>query len=115
MKTLLSAEEVLKIIQTKISDWHSESIKRPSDYVIVTDKMKKRRNFGEYRENMEEIVADLALDHTEMWHIEDRIHSGDSKLIVPAVRNVNIMNVYRNSLVEELDELFLNFVKKKEG
>ncbi len=115
MESVLTAEEILKLIQNKIVDWHKDFPTRPADYVIVKDEMKRRKNFNEHRNDMTPIVEDLALAHVEMWHEEDKNRSGRKEIAVPAVRNLNVLNVYRSELVEELDELFLDLAKERKG
>ena len=112
---IISADETINLIQKAIAEWHEESTSPPADYVIISENIRKRRPSGIFRNDMAKIVKDLAMTHTESWHEEDKIHSGQDDIVIAAVRNANFLNRHRNDLVEELDEMFLNYVNEKKG
>lgn len=110
-RTIISSEEAVQVIQRAIVNWHEESAKRPADYVIATENIRRRRPAGTYRNDMAKIVEELTLNNAEAWHEEDKIHSGNDSAVLAAVRNGNLLNQHRNDLVEELDEMFLSYVE----
>ena len=114
-RAIISAEDTVSLIQKAIVDWHEESVKRPADYVIASENIRKRRPAGTFRNDMAKIVEELTLTNAEAWHEEDKIHSGRAEVIVGAVRNTNFLNQHRNDLVEELDEMFMNYVNEQKG
>ena len=114
-RTIISADRAVELILAAIVDWHEESAKRPVDYVIASENIRRRRPTGTYRNDMAKIVVELAMTNTEVWHEEDKIHSGQDEIVLAAVRNGNFLNQHRNDLVEELDEMFLHYASEKEG
>ena len=112
MNQILNADEILQLIQAEIVDWHKKYSTPNSKHQILTDEMKNIKTVGLPKFTMSESIKKLILSHLEMWHEEDKIHSGIDEIIVPAVRNVNVLNVYRNKIVEQLDEIFVNEEEK---
>ena len=66
---------------------------------------------GEHRENLTEVVADLALTNIEIWHQEDIARTNIDKNVVMAKRNIDPLNQHRNDLMEEIDEIISDAVK----
>ncbi len=99
-----SSDAILHTIQATIDKWHMENSKRGEDCVIVTDEVKKIKRMGECRDNLMEIVAELAVTNTEMWHEEDKVRSECDDVVLKAIRNINPLNQHRNDLIEEIDE-----------
>ena len=112
MEQRLTVEEILQLIQAEIVDWHKKYSAPDVEHEILTDEVKNLKTVGLPEHTMSQAIRNLILSHVEMWHEEDKIHSGIDEIIVPAVRNLNVLNVYRNRLVEQLDEMF---IKKEEN
>lgn len=112
MKNLMTADEIVALIQKTISDWHVETKDRPDDYEVVTDEIRRIRPMNEHRENLPAVVKDLALTNIEIWHQEDKARSKDDGAVVKAKRNIDPLNQHRNDLMEELDEIFLARVQE---
>ena len=107
----VTAEEIARLIQKTIADWHAENENRPVDYPVLTDEIKRIRPMGEHRENLTEVVADLALTNIEIWHQEDIARTNLDKNVVMAKRNIDPLNQHRNDLMEEIDEIISDAVK----
>ena len=107
----VTAEEIARLIQKTIADWHAENENRPADYPVLTDEIKRIRTMGEHRENLTEVVADLALTNIEIWHQEDIARTNIDKNVVMAKRNIDPLNQHRNDLMEEIDEIISDAVK----
>ena len=67
---------------------------------------------NEHRDNLEQVVKDLALTNIEIWHQEDIARSNDDSAVVRAKRNIDPLNQHRNDLMEEIDEIVLDNVKR---
>lgn len=104
----LSAEEILKSIQETIQNWHVENAERDSSYEIVTDDIRKIRTMNEHREDIMQVVRELAVTNTEMWHEEDKVRSMRDEVVLRAIRNINPLNQHRNDLIEEIDEIMVD-------
>ena len=111
MKILKSAD-ISELIQKTIADWHAQSQGRPSDYVIVTDEIRRIRPLNEHRDDLEQVVRELVVTNTEMWHEEDKVRSEKDDVVLKAIRNINPLNQHRNDLIEEIDEIVLDEVSK---
>ena len=102
---MLNSKEIMEIICRSIEDWHEESAKRPEDYVIVTEEIRRIRPHGQHRGDMAAVVRELAETNTEMWHEEDKVRSVHDDVVLKAIRNINPLNQHRNDLIEEIDEI----------
>ena len=109
---ILKSSDISKLIQKTIADWHAQSQHRPSDYVIVTDEIRRIRPLNEHRDNLEQVVRELVITNTEMWHEEDKVRSQKDDVVLKAIRNINPLNQHRNDLIEEIDEIVLDKVSK---
>ena len=112
MANLMTAEEIVALIQKTIQDWHVESENRPLDYKIVTEEIRRIRPMNEHRDDLRTVVEDLARTNIEIWHEEDKACSKDDSAVVSAKRNIDPLNQHRNDLMEEIDEIFLERVKE---
>lgn len=112
MATLMTAKKIAELIKTTIADWHSENENRPVDYEILTADIRRIRSMNEHRDNLEQVVKDLALTNIEIWHQEDIARSNDDSAVVRAKRNIDPLNQHRNDLMEEIDEIVLDSVKR---
>lgn len=110
----LNAEEIAEMVKTAIGDWHVESISRPEDYIIVTDKIREIKQLDRHREDLFLVIRELAYTNTEMWHEEDKVRSERDDVVLKAIRNINPLNQHRNDLIEEIDEIFLDNLKEGE-
>ena len=59
MSNLMTAEDIVALIQKTICDWHVESESRPSDYKIVTDEIRRIRPMNEHREDLRAVVEEI--------------------------------------------------------
>ena len=109
---ILKSADISKLIQETITDWHIQSQERPSDYVIVTDEIRRIRPLNEHRDDLEQVVRELVITNTEMWHEEDKVRSPRDDVVLRAIRNINPLNQHRNDLVEEIDEIVLDEVNR---
>ena len=112
MTKLMTSEEIVELIKSTIKDWHSENENRPADYEILTDEIKRIRPMNKHRENLEQVVRDLALTNIEIWHQEDIARSKDDSAVVKAKRTIDPLNQHRNDLMEEIDEIVLENVTR---
>lgn len=112
MKNLMTADEIVQLIQATIKNWHEETKDRPEDFKIVTEEIRRIRPLNQHRENLEPVVKDLALTNIEIWHQEDKARSADDSAVVKAKRNIDPLNQHRNDLMEEIDEIFLERVQE---
>lgn len=104
--------DITNLIQKAIADWHTQSLNRPADYVIVTDEIRRIRPLNEHRDDIEQVVRELVITNTEMWHEEDKVRSQKDEVVLKAIRNINPLNQHRNDLIEEIDEIVLDKVGK---
>ena len=109
---ILNANDVSKLVQKTITDWHVKNQHRSSDYVIVTDEIRRIRPLNEHRDDLEQVVRELVVTNTEMWHEEDKVRSQKDDVVLKAIRNINPLNQHRNDLIEEIDEIVLDEVNK---
>ena len=110
--TILTAEEVVSLIQKTISEWHMKNRHRSPDYVIVTEDIRRIRTLNEHRNDLGKVVKELVVTNTEMWHEEDKVRSENDEVVLKAIRNINPLNQHRNDLIEEIDEIVLDEVSK---
>ncbi len=110
MASLMTAEDIVALIQDTIVNWHAENENRPADYEILTDEIKRIRPLNEHRDDLKMVVADLATINIEMWHEQDKIRSENDDVVFRAINNINPLNQHRNDLMEEMDEIFLDYV-----
>lgn len=104
---MITADEIMQIIQTIIRKWHMDEEVRPDGYVIVDDNMRKIRGLGVHRDDVQKVIEELVYTNTEMWHEEDKVRSENDQVVLKAIRNINPLNQHRNDLIEEIDEIFL--------
>lgn len=109
--SILTADNIVNLIQKTIVEWHDQSLKRPADYVLNGESIKRELSAFFPLDDMSKMVKGLTMINTEAWHVEDQIHSGKNDIIVKAVRNANTLNQNRNKFVEGLDEFFMNYVE----
>lgn len=64
------------------------------------------------KNDLGELVSELAKMHIELWHEEDKARSSDDHVVAQAKRNIDKLNQKRNDLVEKIDEIVLNAVPK---
>ena len=102
---MLDSKNIVKMIQDKIVSWHKENECRPKDYKMVDEKVLHRKEIGEHRDDITEVIDELTNTNLEMWHEEDKIRSEDDETVLRAIRNVNPLNQHRNDLIEEIDEI----------
>ena len=85
-----NAREISEFIQKVISDWHTENADRSEDYVVVTEEMKAIRPLNVHRNDIEDVLHDLVITNTEMWHVQDkRLSSDNDDVIARATRDSN--------------------------
>lgn len=103
-----NAREISEFIQKVISDWHTENADRSEDYVVVTEEMKAIRPLNVHRNDIEDVLHDLVITNTEMWHVQDkRLSSDNDDVIARATRDSNTLNQRRNDFIEEIDEIYV--------
>ena len=107
MKNLMTADEIVNLIQKTIADWHVDNENRPADYQVVTDAIRRIKPLNEHRDDLSAVVTDLALTNIEIWHQEDVARSNRDEDVVRAKRNIDPLNQHRNDLMEEIDEIIL--------
>jgi hypothetical protein len=108
---ITTADEIANLIQETIKEWHNENENRNSDYVIVTENIKRIKPLNEHRDNLEEVIRELVVTNTEMWHEEDKVRSMKDDVVLKAIRNINPLNQHRNDLMEEVDEIIIDQIK----
>lgn len=104
----IDIENIIALIQQTIVQWHEEAARRPGDYVIVTDKIRRIKPMNEHRDDLEEVVRELVMTNAEMWHEEDKVRSKIDGVVLKAIRNINPLNQHRNDLIEEIDEIIMD-------
>lgn len=109
----LSAEAIAEIVSNTIEAWHRDNSDRPADYIILNEKILKRKAIDEHRNNLEEVIEDLINTNLEMWHEEDKVRSDIDAVVLKAIRNINPLNQHRNDLIEEIDEIFIDKYSRK--
>ena len=103
-----NAREISKFIQKVISDWHIENADRSEDYVVITEEMKAIRPLNVHRNDIEEVLRDLIIANTEMWHVQDiKLSSDNDDVISRATLDSNTLNQRRNDFIEEIDEIYV--------
>ena len=103
-----NAREISEFIQKVISDWHIENADRSEDYIVVTEEMKKIRPLNVHRNDIEEVLQDLIIANTEMWHVQDKkLGSDNDDIIARATLDSNVFNQRRNDFIEEIDEIYV--------
>ena len=109
---ILEAKAITKMARDTIAQWHAACEKRPADYVIVTDAIRRIRPLNEHRDDLRAVIQELVETNTEMWHEEDKVRSDTDAVVLKAIRNINPLNQHRNDLIEEIDEIILDNVGK---
>lgn len=108
------AREISEFIKKVISDWHIENADRSEDYVVVTEEMKKIRPLNMHRNDIEDVLRDLIIANTEMWHVQDKRLSSDSDdIVAQATLDSNVFNQRRNDFIEEIDEIYVEIAANK--
>ena len=110
----MDVNSIVKLIQRTIGQWHQDAEKRPADYLIVTDEIRRIKPLNENRENLNEVIQELVVTNTEMWHEEDKVRSMTDDVVLKAIRNINPLNQHRNDLMEEIDEIIVDDQKKED-
>lgn len=105
----INSEEILKIVQDTIADWHTENANRKE--LVLTDSIKKIREHNCHRDDVYEVIREVVTTNTEMWHEEDKVRSDRDEVVLKAIRNINPLNQHRNDLIEEIDEIFIDYAK----
>jgi len=113
MKTLIKAEGISQLIEKTVEAWHQDSENRAAGCVI-TDEMKRIRPLNEHREDLREVIEELVVTNTEIWHEEDKVRSDIDQTVLRAIRNINPLNQHRNDLIEEIDEILMHAAKEGE-
>ena len=113
-KVNLTAAEISELIQYSIKRWHSDVLSRKEDYEIVTDEIRKIKPLNVHRNDLKQVIEELAATNTEMWHEEDKVRSQKDDVVLKAIRNINPLNQHRNDLMEEIDEILLERVTAEE-
>ena len=80
----MTAEEIATLIRKTIADWHVENENRPPDFKVVTDEIRRIKPLNEHRDNLSEVVKDLALTNIEIWHQEDIARTNIDENVVRA-------------------------------
>ena len=109
----LRAEEVINMIQDQIREWHHNNERRSPDHVIVTDEIRRVKPLNEHRDDIGQVIRELAITNTEMWHEEDKVRRLQDDVVLRAIRNINPLNQHRNDLIEEIDEIVISSLKKQ--
>ena len=104
----VDVNDIVKLVQHTIGQWHQDAEKRPADYVIVTDEIRRIKPLNEHREDLQEAIRELVVTNTEMWHEEDKVRSAADDVVLKAIRNINPLNQHRNDLMEEIDEIIVD-------
>ena len=105
-----TAQEIAELAKATIQAWHKENVGRNSDYVIVTDEIRRIKPLNEHRDDLEQVIQELVVTNTEMWHEEDKVRSDVDATVLKAIRNINPLNQHRNDLIEEIDEIITDRV-----
>lgn len=109
----LTAEQIVELVQSTIKEWHDSNENRSEDYEIVTEEIRKIKPLNEHREDLKQVIRELAVTNTEMWHEEDKVRSMKDDVVLKAIRNINPLNQHRNDLMEEVDEIIIEQVKRR--
>lgn len=105
--SILRAGDIADLCSETISKWHEDELKRPADYVIVNDDIRRIRALNDYRSDLKAVIEELIRTNAEMWHEEDKVRSENDDTVLKAIRNINPLNQHRNDLIEEIDEIIL--------
>ena len=62
----------------------------------------------DHRDDLYQVIKELVITNTEMWHEEDKVRSHRDEVVLKAIRNINPLNQHRNDLIEEIDEIMLD-------
>lgn len=107
----INVDEIIKIIENSIMQWHRMNEFRDASYEIVTDEIRRIRPLNEHREDIKAVISELVVTNTEMWHEEDKVRSENDETVLKAIRNINPLNQHRNDLIEEIDEILIDRAK----
>lgn len=104
----IEVEKIFSVIKDSIDDWHNMHYELMPDRVIVTDEIKRIRKLNEHRDDFYEVVKELVVTNSEIWHEEDKVRSENDDVVLKAIRNINPLNQHRNDLIEEIDEIIID-------
>ena len=64
-------------------------------------------------ETLGSLVDKLTIANVRLWHLEETKHSpkATDQEVAAAARKINTVNLQRNSLIDEIDELLENALK----
>ena len=110
---IMSGSRIADFSSETIDKWHEDAAKRPEDYVIVNDNIRRIRELGAHRDDLAQVIEELIRTNAEMWHEEDKVRSENDQTVLKAIRNLNPLNQHRNDLIEEIDEIILDAVNNK--
>ena len=111
---VVNAEDINKMICKYIKFWH-EKYENLDNRNILSDYNTEIKTIGEYRDDIKDVVSELVLVNTEMWHEQDKIRSDDPDKLLNAIKNISPLNQHRNDLIEEIDEIVCHYVKEDVG
>ena len=111
VQDLITADEIMKIVQGNISDWHVKNERRAQEEEFITDDLCKIRPLNVHRNDIREVVKDLVIINVEMWHEQDKMRSENDDVVLRAITKFNPLNQRRNDLIEEIDEIFEDWIK----
>ena len=110
---LMTADQIVDLIQDTIKNWHIENENRDPDFVIVTDEIRRIKPLNEHRDDLRQVVKELANTNIEIWHEEDKARLPQDEIVVKAKRNIDALNQHRNDLMDEIDEIICDQVNNK--
>lgn len=106
----INAQKIIKIIQDSIKEWHIEHEGQTA--FVLSDKVKEIRELNCHRDDVYEVIKEIVLTNTDIWHEEDKVRSEKDAVVLAAIRNINPLNQHRNDLIEEVDEIFVDEANK---
>ncbi len=108
----VSAMEIVSCIENAIAEWHLMEMRSGLGTITPERGNAICSGTNDIVDDFYRVVTELAMTNSEVWHNEDIVRQNNDPTTLIAVRRMLPMNVYRNHLVERLDEIILNMLTK---
>ena len=95
-------DEIARLVEKAIVDWHEDVDHKSTEHLANSGV----RKMNDHRQDAGDVVYELALTNTEMWHEMDKMWSDNDEELLSGIKRFSPLNQHRNDLMEEVDEIY---------